>query len=310
MADAPSQRRVVVISFAVDLLDIASNLVVVVLTGSAVIFAEMAQGIADALGSLFLVTGDRRSRRPRDAAHPLGYGRQAFFWALLSALVMLTAGVGLATLRGMQQLLDPTALDRPALALGVLCVSIATNGYATSQSLRKLRAEEGSLARSLRSARRPLVRTALLQDGLGTLSSIVGLFAVAASLVTGIEVLDGVGALAIAGLMAVAAVVLVVQAQSLITGEAVAAEVLEQIRATVRSVPAVVAVNRLAAVHSGSAEILVEVDLDLDEDLQTTEIEAAIDEVQQRVREAVPEVRAVRVDLNSPLPGANFAEER
>jgi cation diffusion facilitator family transporter len=290
----------VVVSFVVDLIDFATNLVVAVLTGSAVIFAEMAQGLADALGSFLLVTGDRRSRRPRDLSHPFGYGRQAFFWALLSALVMLTVGVGLAAWRGIQQLLDPTALDRPLLAIAVLVLSIATNGYAVSQSFRKLAAEEGSIAGVFRSSRRPLVRTALLQDGLGTGSSIVGLVAVTVSVVTGWEVLDGLGAIAIAGLMAIAAVTLVVRAQSLITGRAVDDAELEAIRSSVLSVPAVVAINRLAAVYSGSADILVELDLDLADELQTADIEQALDDIQLRIRTAVPEARAVRVDLNSP----------
>jgi hypothetical protein len=77
----PSIRRVVAVSLLVDLLDIVTNLVVAVLTGSAVIFAEMAQGIADAIGSLLLVMGERRSRLPRDARYPSGHTREVFFWA-------------------------------------------------------------------------------------------------------------------------------------------------------------------------------------------------------------------------------------
>ena len=69
------------------------------------------------------------------------------------------------------------------------------------------------------------------------------------------------------------------------------------------AVPAVVAVNQLAAVYVGSTEVLVEVDLDLEDDLHTPDIEAAIDEIQLRVRTAVPEAQAVRIDLNSPETG-------
>jgi hypothetical protein len=65
MPPAISSRRVVLFSFGVDVLDVVTNLVVAVLTGSAVVFAEMAQGLADAFGSALLVIGERRSRRPR-----------------------------------------------------------------------------------------------------------------------------------------------------------------------------------------------------------------------------------------------------
>jgi len=77
-----SSRRVLLVSFIVDVFDVVSNLVVALLTGSAVVFAEMAQGLADSTGSALLVIGERRSRRPADAKHPFGYGQEAFFWSL------------------------------------------------------------------------------------------------------------------------------------------------------------------------------------------------------------------------------------
>ena len=51
MAQLPSQRRVVLVSFLVNLLDIGTNLVVAALTGSAVIFAEMARGLGRLSGA-------------------------------------------------------------------------------------------------------------------------------------------------------------------------------------------------------------------------------------------------------------------
>jgi divalent metal cation (Fe/Co/Zn/Cd) transporter len=65
-------------------------------------------------------------------------------------------------------------------------------------------------------------------------------------------------------------------------------------------VPEVVAVNFLAAVYSGTRHVLVDLDLDLAEDLDTTRIEAVLDEVEARIREAVPETERVRVELSSP----------
>ena len=93
---APSPRRVVMVSFLVNVLDVVTNLVVALLTGSAVIFSGMAQGLADSAGSALLVIGERRAARPRDAAHPLGYSGEAFFWGLLSAVAMLVIGAGLS----------------------------------------------------------------------------------------------------------------------------------------------------------------------------------------------------------------------
>ncbi len=44
----------------------------------------------------------------------------------------------------------------------------------------------------------------------------------------------------------------------------------------------------------------MELDLDLDAGLDTTQIEALLDDIEARVRAEVPETGRVRVELNSP----------
>lgn len=299
-----SSRRVVVVSFLVDLLDVVTNLVVALLTGSAVVFAEMAQGLADSLGSALLVVGERRAARPRDRAHPLGYAREAFFWGLLSAVAMLVVGAGLSAWRGYRQLLEREPLENPLLALAVLTLAIVTNGYAVSLSARKLSAEEGGLRAVLRDVKRPLVKSALLRDAVGTFTSLVGLGALLLYQSLGLVLFDAAGALAAAVLMAAGSLALMVEVRSLITGRALPDDEIERLRAAVLAMPEVEAVNQLAAIYSGDAEVLVDTDLDLAEDLDTARIEAVLDDLEARVRVVVPETGRVRVLLNSPEPPA------
>lgn len=300
MAATPSTRRVLSVSFGVDVFDVASNLLVALLTGSAVVFAEMAQGLADSTGSALLVIGERRSRRPGDSAHPLGYGREAFFWGLLSAVAMLFIGAGLSAWRGYQQLANPTPLDTPLLAIGVVGLAVITNSYAISLSIRKLAAEDGSLRQAFRKLDQPLVKSALLRDTIGVFTSIVGLVALLFYWSFDLLIFDALGALVAAVMMVVAAVALIMQSRALITGQALPASVLAELRATVLATPGVEAVNRLAAVYSGASQVLLDADLDLAEELDTVRIEALLDSVEARVRKVVPRLERVRVILNSP----------
>jgi cation diffusion facilitator family transporter len=307
---APSTQRVVAVSLAVDLLDIVSNLIVAMLTGSAVIFAEMAQGIADAIGSLLLVVGERRSRLPGDERYPAGHTREVFFWALLSSLTMLVIGSGLSFWRGYAQLVRLEPLDRPGLALAILVVSVSTNGYAVSQSYRRLQASGLSLRQAFREESQPLVKTAFLQDSLGTASAVVGLLSLLLYAAVGSAPLfDALGALTIAGMMVAFAVVLIVQAHHLITGRAVPRRVLTSIREAVLSVPEVEAANSLTATFAGSTNVTVDLDLDLREDLTTAEIEEVLDRVRHAITDRRPEVKHLRVDLNSP-PAPPLRTER
>lgn len=295
----PSSRRVLAVSFLVDVFDVVSNLVVALLTGSAVVFAEMAQGLADATGSALLVIGERRSKREGDRDHPLGYAREAFFWGLLSAVAMLGIGAGLSAWRGYQQLTNPSPLETPTLAIAVVALAVATNSYAVSLSVRKLAAENDGLRRALRSMDQPLVKSALLRDTIGTFTSVIGL--VALVLYWGLDLLlfDALGALAAAAMMVAASLMLMTQARALITGQTLPHATLARLRSVVLGTPGVEAVNRLAAVYSGATQVLVDADLDLAEDLDTAQIEALLDLLETRVRNEVPRLERVRVILNS-----------
>jgi len=304
MASSISSRRVLTVSFVVDVFDVISNLVVAVLTGSAVVFSEMAQGLADSTGSALLVIGERRSRRPRDEDHPFGYAPEAFFWGLLSAVAMLGLGAGLSAWRGYQQLFYPQPLETPLLAVAVVTLAVVTNSYAVSLSIRKLVADHGSVRAAFRNMGEPLVKSALLRDVIGTFTSIVGLLALLLYQTLGLLIFDALGALFAAVFMAAASIILMAQARALITGQAVPRSTRRRLRATVLATPGVDAVNRLAAVYAGTSAVLVDADLDLAEDLDTAQIEALLDVIEARVRSVVPNTDRVRVILNSPEPSS------
>jgi cation diffusion facilitator family transporter len=300
MASSISSRRVLLVSFLVDVFDVVSNLVVALLTGSAVVFSEMAQGLADSAGSAFLVIGERRSGRAGDADHPFGYSREAFFWGLLSAVAMLGIGAGLSAWRGYRQLVHPEPLETPVLAIAVVALAIVTNSYAVSLSARKLRAEHGRLKAAFRIMDEPLIKSALLRDVIGTFTSVVGLIALLLYQSFDAPYFDALGALAAAVMMTAASIALMAQARALITGQALPRGTLRRLRSTVLSTPGVMAVNRLAAVYSGTSAVLVDADLDLAENLDTTEIEKVLDLIESRTRSLIPHVERVRFVLNSP----------
>ena len=295
-----SSRRVLLVSFLVNVFDVVSNLVVAWLTGSAVVFSEMAKGLADSSGATLLVIGERRAKRPRDAKHPLGYAREAFFWGLLSAVAMLVIGAGLSAWRGYQQLVDPTPLETPILALAVVALAVVTNSYAVSLSMRKLVQQDGSLRAAFRNMDEPLVKSALLRDAIGTFTSVVGLVALGLYQILDLLIFDALGALVAAVLMVFASLALMTQARALITGQALPRRTMKRLRTTVLATPGVHAVNHLAAIYSGTSQVLVDADLDLYEDLDTGEIELLLDLLEERIRVVVPDIERVRVNLNSP----------
>src|SRR3990167_6734629 len=122
-------RRVVLTSFVVDFTDLVVNLIIAVLTGSAIILAETLQGATNLLASLFLIVGVKASRRKKDRVHQFGYGRDLYFWTFLAALVILLATGIPSMLIGIERFINPHVVENITLAFAVLVFAVATNTY-------------------------------------------------------------------------------------------------------------------------------------------------------------------------------------
>jgi divalent metal cation (Fe/Co/Zn/Cd) transporter len=83
-----------------------------VFTGSSALAAEAAHSLADTGNDLSLFVAQRRSSRAPDDQHPLGYGREAYFWALIAALGVFVAGAAFSLREGIEELIHPTAPHR------------------------------------------------------------------------------------------------------------------------------------------------------------------------------------------------------
>lgn|SRR5690606_35074640 len=75
----------VVIAFLANIAVAIAKTAAAVLTGSASLVAEALHSWADAGNEVFLLLAERSGRRERDRAHPLGFGRDVYFWSLFAA---------------------------------------------------------------------------------------------------------------------------------------------------------------------------------------------------------------------------------
>jgi cation diffusion facilitator family transporter len=297
-----SEQRVLATTFFVDLLDVALNLTVAILTGSVVMWSEFFQGLADLTSAAFLLVGYRRSMKKADSLHPFGHGKEIYFWTLISAVVMMTFTATASFYVGLMRFLNPQEITHIGLGYGTLLITLVTNSYALSLSSRRL-LKDKPLKRLLQvflNSNAVTTKNALVLDLMGTTAAASGLVSLVLYQFVGERRFDGVGAMVIGVSTAVLALVLIVGIKGLLVGERAEPEVEEKIKEAASSVPQVKDVLALRTMQIGSDKLLVNIDLHVQDRLTTDELEALIDKVEKRVREKVPSIRFVQVELETP----------
>jgi cation diffusion facilitator family transporter len=76
-------------------------------TGSSAMLTEGFHSVVDSSNQLLLLYGERASRRPPDEIHPLGYGRELYFWSFVVAILIFATGAGLSIYEGVHHVLEP-----------------------------------------------------------------------------------------------------------------------------------------------------------------------------------------------------------
>jgi cation diffusion facilitator family transporter len=171
-------------------------------TGSSALAAEAAHSLADTANDVFLFVAQRRSSRPADHRHPLGYGREAYFWALIGACGAFVAGAAFSLRDGIDQLIHPTATSSFAVAYVVLAISFVLDLLSIRQSAGQLvsrahRYRRGVIEESQVTSD-PTLRAVFVEDAVSVSGDVIALVALALDQITGSSIPQGVGAVLIA----------------------------------------------------------------------------------------------------------------
>lgn len=302
-----SSSRVVFVSFLVDILDVVLSLALAILSGSVVMLSQVLEGVADLISSGLLLVGLARSGQKADRDHPFGFGRELYFWALLSAIIMFAITATLSILFGWQRFIHPQVLHSIPLALLVLGITVITNGYAFYLSLKRLLRNRsiGQVARIFLRSSLIETKTTFTLDLMGVSASVLGIVTLVIYKITGDYRYDGLGAILIGVVLAIFSFILLLGVVDLIIGRSASVEVESRIRSAALRTPQVHKVLGLKTLHIGPERLLVNLDVHLRHNLTTKDIENLITKIKEDVKKEVPEVKHIQVELETPFEDEN-----
>lgn len=274
------------------------------LTGSAALFAETLHTIADAGNEVFLYVAVRRSERPPDASHPLGYGPERWYWALLAAIGMFVVGGAVSIWEGINALFHPRELEAFWVGVAVLVIAIVLDGISRAVAVHELRGRASRAGMPLRKyiaeSSDPTVTTVYLEDTIDVIGASLALAALVLHKVTGIQIFDPIATLVIGGLLTYVAIKLSGRNRALLTNQSVAPRHLESLRASLVAQPGIVAVHSLEAVHLGPQSVMAAAEVEVRDGLTAADVAVTLQVVRDTMCSTVPAIERLYLTPVSP----------
>nr|WP_328825218.1 cation diffusion facilitator family transporter [Tomitella gaofuii] len=266
-------------------------------TGSSSMLAEGVHSVADTANQALLLVGRKQASKRPDRLHQFGYGRNRYFYAFVVALVLFSMGSVFAVYEGIGKIRHPEELSSPFVAIAILLVAIALEGYSFHTARGESKALKGrqSWWGFIRSSRNPELPVVLLEDSGALMGLVLALAGVGLTMATGDAVWDGVGTVLIGCLLGAIAIVLIVEMKSLLIGEAATEEQERRIMAALDEGLAERVIH-LRTQYLSPDELLVAAKIALPAGTPLDEVAAQVDAAEARIREAVPVARLIYIE--------------
>ena len=145
MAPKTSTKAVVRAALIGNLLVAATKLLAALRTGSSAMLSEAVHSFVDCGNEILLLYGLRRAARPADAHHPLGHGRELYFWSFIVGLLIFALGAGVSIYQGIGHILHPEPITHPSVNYIVLALALIFETASWVISMRQFRAAKGPL---------------------------------------------------------------------------------------------------------------------------------------------------------------------
>lgn len=313
MTPSKSKRPVwVYAALAANLGIAAAKFVAAAATSSAALVSEGIHSTADTGNELLLLLGLHRSRRPADAAHPYGHGKELYFWSLIVAIILFAMGGGLSIYEGVEHLLHPRRLEHPLVSFIVLGIAFAFEAASLGVAIKELKREwpEASIWGAIQSSKNPSVFTIAAEDMAALAGLLIAFAGVGLSTALGKPSLDAWASVAIGVLLAAVAVLLARESRALLVGEAATRALVNDVRQIAQADRMVRQVEEPLTMQLSPNDVLLNLVVHFSDGLSIREVSAAVQRIEASIQGAHPEVKRVFVEPAHSSPNGRPAPSR
>jgi len=209
-------------------------------SGSLSLFSESIHSLADTFNELLLMVGIKRSLRKPDSDYAYGYGRERFFWALISACGIFFLGAGVVIYHGFESLFRHQKMLHNPIVYWILGISLVLESATFLLAVREIRRNHPNQKfTSLLKTADPSTLAVLYEDGLAIIGIIVASASIFLTEISGAYYWDSLGSIVIGFFLALIAIVLISKNREFLLGKKIPADLQDKIIRTLEADPAI-----------------------------------------------------------------------
>ena len=282
-----------------------AKFVAAVLTGSTAMWAEAYHSASDTFNQVLLLIGLKTSAKAATERHPFGYGKEQFFWSFLVATMLFGISGILSLQQGAGSILGGLHdIQNANISYIILAISAAFEGNALriafvlfKQTIeaRGEKVTARTLLEEFRESKDPSILTVLVEDSAALLGIGIAALGIFLSEITGNTIFDALASIAIGVILMIFAFFLARENKGLLVGEAISRKDYRRITNLVLQIPEVNRIVTMRTMHFAPEDVLVAMEVNLKDGLDTDKIEIVIDKIEQQVMQVLPYINKSKI---------------
>src|SRR5205085_2654190 len=258
MAAGSASRPVIYAALAGNLMIALTKFAAAFWTGSSAMLSEGVHSVVDTSNQLLLLYGINRAHKPPDEDHPLGYGRELYFWSFIVALLIFSLGAGVSFYQGIAHIRVPARITDPVVNYVVLATSFVFEGATFLIALKAFNKTRGTLGyiEAVHLSKDPPSFLVLFEDSAALIGIAIAFLGTLAADQLDVPILDGIASIGIGMVLAATATFLARESKALLIGEGARGRTMRSICQIAAEQPGVERVNDLVTVHLAPDQVV------------------------------------------------------
>lgn len=285
-------------SLIVNILITLAKGVAAFMTKSGAMLAETIHSFADCANQGLLLLGVKQSEKPANSKHPLGYGREIYFWSFMVAMLLFSIGGMFSIYEGIHKFENPEPVKNVEWGIGILLLSLILEGYATYSNIIEInkRRKTKGFFQFIKTTKDSDLVVIFGENSAAVFGLSLAIIALLAAYYKDDGRYDALGSFAIGIVLIAVAIFLAREVKSLLIGESADDEITVSTKKIIENHSEIIQLINIITIQEGPGKVLICLKIKCKPNLNAIEISNMINSFEKDIRATHPEVKWIYIE--------------